>query len=133
MLPDSAAPPAPVLVDDAWEPPQAAPQGATAELPQTAPQPAPVVMSAELVDAIAAAQTEHSADRLQGEAPFMMQHTPCSQLTLHSYADVLQQVFGFAAFRDGQLDVVQRILAGRSCFSILPTGQGKSLCYQVRI
>ena len=45
--------------------------------------------------------------------------------------DVLHRVFGFPAFRDGQLEVVERILAGRSCLSILPTGLGKSLCYQV--
>jgi superfamily II DNA helicase RecQ len=47
-------------------------------------------------------------------------------------ADVLREVFGYPSFRAGQLQVVEHILAGRSCMAILPTGQGKSLCYQAR-
>src|SRR5205807_8415366 len=43
----------------------------------------------------------------------------------------LRSTFGFAAFRDGQRDVVDRLLAGRSCLAIFPTGGGKSVCYQL--
>ena len=44
---------------------------------------------------------------------------------------VLKRVFGFDTFRQGQEEVVTRLLAGRSALSIFPTGGGKSLCYQL--
>jgi len=44
---------------------------------------------------------------------------------------VLLETFGFADFRPGQADVVERLLAGRSTVAIFPTGGGKSLCYQL--
>src|SRR3954464_2874792 len=46
-------------------------------------------------------------------------------------AEMLQSVFGFPAFRDGQEAVVSRLLAGKSVLAIFPTGGGKSLCYQL--
>ncbi len=45
--------------------------------------------------------------------------------------DVLQARFGFDEFRPGQLRAVRAALAGRSALVVLPTGGGKSLCYQV--
>ena len=45
--------------------------------------------------------------------------------------DVLQQVFGHDGFRGQQLDVIQRVLAGQHALVIMPTGMGKSLCYQI--
>jgi len=45
--------------------------------------------------------------------------------------EALTGVFGFAAYRDGQEDVITRLLAGKSVLSIFPTGGGKSLCYQL--
>jgi len=44
---------------------------------------------------------------------------------------MLQSVFGFPAFREGQEAVVSRLLAGRSVLAVFPTGAGKSLCYQL--
>ncbi|KAF7788147.1 ATP-dependent DNA helicase RecQ [Pseudoalteromonas rubra] len=44
---------------------------------------------------------------------------------------VLKEVFGYSDFRDGQLDVIQACLDGRDSLVLLPTGGGKSLCYQV--
>ena len=44
---------------------------------------------------------------------------------------VLKDVFGFDAFRTGQEDVVDTLLAGESVLAVMPTGSGKSLCYQV--
>ena len=44
---------------------------------------------------------------------------------------VLRSVFGHPAFRGLQLATVQRLLAGESLLSIMPTGMGKSLCYQL--
>ncbi|WP_139119089.1 DNA helicase RecQ [Pseudoalteromonas sp. BMB] len=44
---------------------------------------------------------------------------------------VLNDVFGYSTFRDGQLDIIQSSLAGQDTLVLLPTGGGKSLCYQV--
>jgi superfamily II DNA/RNA helicase len=52
--------------------------------------------------------------------------------TVPVLSDLLRVVFGFRDFRDGQLQAIQNTLAGHACLAILPTGQGKSLCYQVR-
>jgi len=43
----------------------------------------------------------------------------------------LKQVFGFEAFLPGQKAVITAVLAGRSALAVFPTGQGKSLCYQL--
>src|SRR5215470_18038364 len=43
----------------------------------------------------------------------------------------LQQHFGFSEFRDGQREAIENILAGGHTLAILPTGIGKSLCYQL--
>src|SRR5918998_43874 len=50
---------------------------------------------------------------------------------VQSPAEVLRNVFGFGAFREGQEGVVDRLLDGRSVVAIFPTGAGKSLCYQL--
>jgi ATP-dependent DNA helicase RecQ len=44
---------------------------------------------------------------------------------------VLKQVFGFDRFRGVQEDVVARVLAGNHTLAVMPTGAGKSLCYQL--
>jgi ATP-dependent DNA helicase RecQ len=43
----------------------------------------------------------------------------------------LQTIFGFGSFRSGQKEVVQAILNKRDVFAVMPTGGGKSLCYQL--
>ncbi|MBD3242283.1 MAG: DNA helicase RecQ [Chitinivibrionales bacterium] len=45
--------------------------------------------------------------------------------------DALRRVFGFDAFRPNQADIVRAILDKRDCFVVMPTGGGKSLCYQL--
>ena len=45
--------------------------------------------------------------------------------------EALRTYFGFEALRPGQADVVQAILDGRDALGIMPTGGGKSLCYQL--
>jgi ATP-dependent DNA helicase RecQ len=44
---------------------------------------------------------------------------------------ILHSTFGFSAFRGVQAQVVERVLSGRHCLAIMPTGAGKSLCYQL--
>jgi ATP-dependent DNA helicase RecQ len=46
-------------------------------------------------------------------------------------AEVLKTVFGYPAFRPGQEEVISAILAGKDVLAVMPTGAGKSLCYQV--
>jgi ATP-dependent DNA helicase RecQ len=43
----------------------------------------------------------------------------------------LSERFGFAKFRPGQEEVIRAVLAGRDAMTVMPTGQGKSLCYQL--
>jgi ATP-dependent DNA helicase RecQ len=43
----------------------------------------------------------------------------------------LQQHFGWQGFRPGQRPVIEALLAGQDCLAVLPTGGGKSLCYQL--
>lgn len=44
---------------------------------------------------------------------------------------ILKDVFGFDAFRNGQRDIVSATLSGHDVIGVLPTGGGKSVCYQV--
>src|SRR5512146_1032124 len=45
--------------------------------------------------------------------------------------ELLRSVFGFARFRPGQEEVCQAAIAGRDLLLVMPTGAGKSLCYQL--
>ena len=45
--------------------------------------------------------------------------------------NLLRTVFGFADFRAGQAEIVETILSGRDVLAVMPTGSGKSLCYQL--
>ena len=45
--------------------------------------------------------------------------------------EILKQYFGYDSFRPGQDELVQAILSGRDALGIMPTGAGKSICYQV--
>lgn len=48
-----------------------------------------------------------------------------------SASDLLSSVFGFPGFRPGQQEIVEAVAEGRNTLAIMPTGGGKSLCYQL--
>jgi ATP-dependent DNA helicase RecQ len=45
--------------------------------------------------------------------------------------EVLRQRFGFSSFQKGQEEIINRLIQGQSVLAVLPTGGGKSLCYQL--
>jgi ATP-dependent DNA helicase RecQ len=45
--------------------------------------------------------------------------------------DRLKEIFGYSQFRGNQERIIRNLLDGRNTFVIMPTGAGKSLCYQL--
>ena len=45
--------------------------------------------------------------------------------------DILKKYFGHSSFRQGQSEIIDHILSGQDCLSVMPTGAGKSMCYQI--
>jgi ATP-dependent DNA helicase RecQ len=54
-----------------------------------------------------------------------------SAATTTDPAQVLQEVFGYGAFRGPQQEIVEHVVGGGSALVLMPTGGGKSLCYQI--
>jgi ATP-dependent DNA helicase RecQ len=44
---------------------------------------------------------------------------------------ILKNIFGYDKFRGQQQEIIEHVISGKSCFVMMPTGGGKSLCYQV--
>ena len=44
---------------------------------------------------------------------------------------ILKSYYGFDTFKEGQAEVIDSIMAGRDVMCIMPTGAGKSVCYQI--
>ena len=57
--------------------------------------------------------------------------TPPSSSLVRTPEAVLKQVFGYSEFRDGQKMVIDAAINGQDSLVLLPTGGGKSVCYQI--
>jgi ATP-dependent DNA helicase RecQ len=53
------------------------------------------------------------------------------QTQLSEAEEALERVFGFAGFRPGQQEILEAVFAGHDVLAVMPTGSGKSLCYQL--
>src|SRR5690606_22477007 len=76
-------------------------------------------------------------DYLAEESAFYGEPAPLAQPPLppftapRSVQEALKDVFGFDDFRTMQEDIVEQVLAKKDVLAIMPTGSGKSLCYQL--
>jgi ATP-dependent DNA helicase RecQ len=57
--------------------------------------------------------------------------TNATDQSLEAAQELLRRVYGYDAFRGLQADVIADVLGGRDALAVLPTGGGKSLCYQI--
>ncbi len=60
-----------------------------------------------------------------------MNNPAINNIPQQSPKDVLSSVFGYDAFRGEQEQIINDLIAGKSCGVLMPTGSGKSLCYQI--
>jgi len=68
---------------------------------------------------------------VQGEGPERLRPGAFGPTVSAALRKVLETVFAKSDFREGQLEAVLEVLAGRDCVVLLPTGSGKSLIYQL--
>ena len=57
---------------------------------------------------------------------------PADEQTMaHAKQRALKEIFGFESFRDGQEEIIDALLDGHNVLAVMPTGAGKSLCFQI--
>ncbi|GLT70588.1 hypothetical protein SLA2020_426590 [Shorea laevis] len=68
------------------------------------------------------------------KSPLPLQHIRGSETQVRgkeALVKLLRWHFGHSEFRGNQLDAIEAVLSGRDCFCLMPTGGGKSMCYQI--
>lgn len=71
------------------------------------------------------------AETQEQRKPLDEEELPLSATPPQNLSEILQNVFGHEAFRPFQKDIIDHILKGQDALVVLPTGGGKSLCYQL--
>src|SRR5207248_1637788 len=69
----------------------------------------------------------HNAISPLSPSPLTLPRMPVAALDLEAYLPR----FGLSSFRPGQREVIEAVLEGEDCLCVMPTGGGKSLCYQL--
>ncbi len=72
-----------------------------------------------------------TTEKHEEEKPLDQEKLPPSPTPLQNSLEILQNVFGHEAFRPFQKDIIDHILKRQDALVVLPTGGGKSLCYQL--
>ena len=83
-----------------------------------------------VIDALLAKAAFQNAEDASFDAPRDSGEVRKARVTGDIHA-ILKSVYGYGAFREGQEDVIGAILDGRDVLGVMPTGAGKSLCYQI--
>ena len=83
-----------------------------------------------VIDALLAKAAFQNTDDASFDAPRDAGEVRKARVTGDIHA-ILKSVYGYSAFREGQEDVIGAILDGRDVLGVMPTGAGKSLCYQI--
>ena len=83
-----------------------------------------------VIDALLAKAAFQNTEETSFAAPRDAGEVRKSRVTGDIHA-ILKSVYGYSAFREGQEDVIGAILDGRDVLGVMPTGAGKSLCYQI--
>lgn len=65
------------------------------------------------------------------DSPTTYNDNDAAVFTMEAARAVLRERFGYEVFRTGQAHIIEQLLAGRDCLAVMPTGAGKSLCYQI--
>jgi len=85
----------------------------------------------EVVGKVGRTPAPSSEARDTTPAPSPQPPAPASEASLASPASLLHTVFGYESFRPNQEAVCEAVIAGRDVLLVMPTGSGKSLCYQL--
>ena len=74
---------------------------------------------------------EEQEDSLVCENVNFYESSAVKEERFHTPEEALKVLFGYDSFKEGQKQVIDSILSGRDAFAVMPTGAGKSVCYQI--